>query len=155
MLRLDWNMVITIVNLIVLCLLLKKFLIGPVTAIMEQRAALIEQQLADAKNDKQAAGDLKASYEEKLKTSDAESIRIVEESRASARAGSPFQRPSSRALSRSCHQVRITLSSAARSRAGLSGHMDFFKKGLAWHRPRQGEKCSSVGETSRARKVKS
>ena len=48
MLRLDWNMVITIVNLIVLCLLLKKFLIGPVTAIMEQRAALIEQQLADA-----------------------------------------------------------------------------------------------------------
>ena len=82
MLRLDWNMVITIVNLIVLCLLLKKFLIGPVTAIMEQRAALIEQQLADAKNDKQAAGDLKAS----LKTSDAESIRIVEESRASARA---------------------------------------------------------------------
>ena len=86
MLRLDWNMVITIVNLIVLCLLLKKFLIGPVTAIMEQRAALIEQQLADAKNDKQAAGDLKASYEEKLKTSDAESIRIVEESRASARA---------------------------------------------------------------------
>ena len=86
MLRLDWNMVITIVNLIVLCLLLKKFLIGPVTAIMEQRAALIEQQLADAKNDKQAAGDLKASYEEKLKTSDAESVRIVEESRASARA---------------------------------------------------------------------
>ena len=86
MLRLDWNMVITIVNLIVLCLLLKKFLIGPVTAIMEQRAALIEQQLADAKNDKQAAGDLKASYEEKLKPSDAESIRIVEESRASARA---------------------------------------------------------------------
>ena len=79
MLRLDWNMVITIVNLIVLCLLLKKFLIGPVTAIMEQRAALIEQQLADAKNDKQAAGDLKASYEEKLKTSDAESIRIVAE----------------------------------------------------------------------------
>ena len=79
MLRLDWNMVITIVNLIVLCLLLKKFLIGPVTAIMEQRAALIEQQLADAKNDKQAAGDLKASYEEKLKTSDAESVRIVAE----------------------------------------------------------------------------
>ena len=65
---------------------MKKFLIGPVTAIMEQRAALIEQQLADAKNDKQAAGDLKASYEEKLKTSDAESVRIVEESRASARA---------------------------------------------------------------------
>ncbi|MBS6956471.1 MAG: F0F1 ATP synthase subunit B [Enterocloster asparagiformis] len=86
MLRLDWNMVITIINLIVLCLLLKKFLIGPVTAIMEQRAALIEQQLADAKSDKQTAEDLKASYEEKLKTSDAESIRLVEESKARARA---------------------------------------------------------------------
>lgn len=84
MLRLDWNMVITIVNLIVLCLLLKKFLIGPVTAIMEQRAALIEQQLADAKTTSRRPGDLKASYEEKLKTSDAESVRIVEESRASA-----------------------------------------------------------------------
>lgn len=56
MLRLDWNMVITIVNLIVLCLLLKKFLIGPVTAIMEQRAALIEQQLADAKTTSRRPG---------------------------------------------------------------------------------------------------
>ena len=39
MLRLDWNLVLTIINLLILYLLMKKFLIGPVTAIMEQRQA--------------------------------------------------------------------------------------------------------------------
>ena len=79
MLRLDWNMVITIINLIVLCLLMKKFLIGPVTAVMQQRAALIEQQLTDAKNGKEEAIALKSAYEEKLTASEAESDRLIGE----------------------------------------------------------------------------
>ncbi len=84
MLRLDWNMVITIINLIVLCLLMKKFLIGPVTAVMQQRAALIEQQLTDAKSGKEEAIALKSAYEEKLTASEAESDRLIGEAQKRA-----------------------------------------------------------------------
>ena len=37
MLRLDINLVFTIINLLILFLLLKKFLFGPVVSVMEQR----------------------------------------------------------------------------------------------------------------------
>ena len=77
-------MVITIINLIVLCLLMKKFLIGPVTAVMQQRAALIEQQLTDAKNGKEEAIALKSAYEEKLTASEAESDRLIGEAQKRA-----------------------------------------------------------------------
>ena len=48
LLRIDWNVVFTIINLIVLYLGLRKFLIGPVTNVMEQRKQMIEGQIADA-----------------------------------------------------------------------------------------------------------
>ena len=47
MLRIDFNLVLTIINLIVLYLGLRKFLIGPVTNVMEQRKQMIEGQIAD------------------------------------------------------------------------------------------------------------
>jgi len=49
----------------------------------------------------------------------------------------------------------LPLSPAAVSRAGVGWYMVFFRRGLAWHRPRQGENASSGGASSRARKVKS
>ena len=63
LLRIDWNVVFTIINLIVLYLGLRKFLIGPVTNVMEQRKQMIEGQIADANNLKAEAGDLKKQYE--------------------------------------------------------------------------------------------
>ena len=45
LLRIDWNVVFTIINLIVLYLGLRKFLIGPVTNVMEQRKQMIEGQI--------------------------------------------------------------------------------------------------------------
>ena len=56
LLRIDWNVVFTIINLIVLYLGLRKFLIGPVTNVMEQRKQMIEGQIADANNLKAEAG---------------------------------------------------------------------------------------------------
>ena len=41
LLRIDWNVIFTIVNLIVLYLGLRKFLIGPVTKVMDQRKQLL------------------------------------------------------------------------------------------------------------------
>lgn len=85
MLRLDWNLLFNIINLIVLYLLMKKFLIKPVTSIMEQRKALIQQQLANAKDAEKAAGDLKCQYEERLQTSREESGKIVDQARQEAK----------------------------------------------------------------------
>ena len=48
MLRVDINLVFTIINLLVLYLLMKKFLFGPVVAVMEKRKAMIEEQFANA-----------------------------------------------------------------------------------------------------------
>ena len=43
MLQFNFNFVLEMINLIVLFLLLRHFLIGPVTNIMEKRKALIEE----------------------------------------------------------------------------------------------------------------
>ena len=67
MLRLDWNLVFTVINLIVLYLLMKKFLVGPVTNVMEKRRALIESQLLNASNTEKSAMELKQQYEEAIK----------------------------------------------------------------------------------------
>ena len=67
LLRIDWNVIFTIVNLIVLYLGLRKFLIGPVTKVMDQRKQLIEGQMADARHVNEQANELKAQYEDALK----------------------------------------------------------------------------------------
>ena len=84
LLRIDWNVLFTIINLIVLYLLLKKFLIGPVTGIMQKRKEMIEGQLADADDKRKQAGELKQQYEDMLKGAHEESVKILEEARKNA-----------------------------------------------------------------------
>ena len=86
LLRIDWNVIFTIVNLIVLYLGLRKFLIGPVTKVMDQRKQLIEGQMADARQVNEQANELKAQYEDALKQAHEESAQIVEKARKSAQA---------------------------------------------------------------------
>lgn len=86
MLRLDMNTVWTIVNLIVLYLLMKKFLIGPVTAIMEKRQALIDQELLNAKTTEAEAGKLKQQYEVRMQSTKDESVKMIEQARQDAKA---------------------------------------------------------------------
>lgn len=84
LLRIDWNVLFTIINLIVLYLLLKKFLIGPVTGIMQKRKDMIDGQLADADNKQKQAEGLKKQYEEILANAQDESAKIIEKARKSA-----------------------------------------------------------------------
>ena len=49
MIKIDINLVFTIINLLVLYLLMKKFLFGPIINVMDQRKAMIDQQFAEAK----------------------------------------------------------------------------------------------------------
>ena len=60
------GLVWTIINLIVLFLLLRHFLINPVSNIMEQRRKLIADGLQNAQDTQDAANRLKAEYEEAL-----------------------------------------------------------------------------------------
>ena len=50
MIEININLVFTIINLIVLYLLMKKFLFGPILNVMEQRKNMIDQQFASAKD---------------------------------------------------------------------------------------------------------
>ena len=59
MIEININLVFTIINLIVLYLLMKKFLFGPILNVMEQRKNMIDQQFASAKDTEEQAYELK------------------------------------------------------------------------------------------------
>ena len=63
LLNINANVIWTVVDLLILFLLMKKFLFGPVTAMLDQRAAAINADLDDAKAQKQAADVLLADHE--------------------------------------------------------------------------------------------
>lgn len=86
MLRLDFNLVWNIVNVIVLYLLLKHFLLSPILEIMNKRQAEVSQSIANARESESKASELKSQYEEKLAASAEEGRRLIEEARAEAKA---------------------------------------------------------------------
>jgi len=71
------GLVWTIINLIVLFLLLRHFLINPVSNIMEQRRKLIADGLQNAQDTQDAANRLKAEYEEALSGAKKESAEML------------------------------------------------------------------------------
>ena len=75
MLELDWDIVWTIVNLLILFLLLKHFLFKPITQMMESRTAEIENNLKDAEEQKQKAQQLNTQYEEQLQGAQAQAAQ--------------------------------------------------------------------------------
>ena len=84
MLRIDLNLVWTIINVIILYLLLKKFLIKPVTAIMDKREQMVKQGLEGARAQESQAKELKVKYEEALASAKEESLQLVEKARGNA-----------------------------------------------------------------------
>ena len=80
------GLVWTIINLIVLFLLLRHFLINPVSNIMEQRRKLIADGLQNTQDTQDEANRLKAEYEEALSGAKKESAEIVDKARIDARA---------------------------------------------------------------------
>lgn len=62
-----WDILWTVINLLVLYFLLKKFLFGPVTAMMDRREQMIKADLDKAKQTNAQAQELKDKYEAELK----------------------------------------------------------------------------------------
>ena len=86
MIKIDINLVFTIINLLVLYLLMKKFLFGPIIKVMDVRKAMIDQQFAGAKEQEDQAKALKEQYEGALKSAREESFQIMEQARNEAKA---------------------------------------------------------------------
>ena len=75
MLSIDpWNILWTVVNLLVLYLVFKKFLFKPVMKVINAREDMIKQQFDDAKKSQEEADALKASYDEKLESAKTEAV---------------------------------------------------------------------------------
>ena len=87
MLRIDfWNILWTVVNLLVLYLLMKKFLFGRVIQVMEQRKALIDSQFASAGEAEKKALDMNAQYEKSLSEAKETSVKILDQAKADGQA---------------------------------------------------------------------
>ena len=85
MLKLDWwNLVFNMINVLVLYLLMRKFLFGPVTEIMEKRKLAIEASLAEAEEKNSEALQLKQDYEKALEDADEKATAIVKEAKQRA-----------------------------------------------------------------------
>ena len=86
MISIDLNLVWTIINLVVLYLLLKHFLIGPVMNVMEQRRQMIEDGFKNVQTAQDDANRLKQEYETALSGAKQESVQLIEDARKNAKA---------------------------------------------------------------------
>lgn len=79
-----WTLFFTVVNVLVLFLGLKKFLLKPIMNVVSQREELIQNQLTNAAETKKQAEQLKDEYQAELATaqSQAEEIIVMAKKRA-------------------------------------------------------------------------
>ena len=81
-----WQILISLANLVILFLILKKFLYKPVTKMLEARRAKIDEQYSDAENAKNSAEAKDAELTERLAGAKAEAEGIVKEAADIAKA---------------------------------------------------------------------
>mgnify|MGYP000785194576 CR=1 FL=1 len=66
MLRVDWNLLLTIINLLLLFVMMRIFLFKPVQKIIAARQAEADRQFKEADESKQAAEEARKQYEASL-----------------------------------------------------------------------------------------
>ena len=80
------NFVCVVVNLLVLYVLMKKFVFGRVTKIIDARQALLEEKKASVAKAQEEADRLKKEYQTSLENANETSVQIVKEAKSRARA---------------------------------------------------------------------
>ena len=80
------NFVCVVVNLLVLYVLMKKFVFGRVTKIIDARQALLEEKNASVAKAQEEADRLRKEYEKSLENANETSVQIVKEAKSRARA---------------------------------------------------------------------
>lgn len=84
MIRFDLNAVWTVINLLILYFLVKKFLFKPVKKIIAARETEIEKQYEDAKVVTNEANDIKLKYEASMVEIETEKASIIREAKSKA-----------------------------------------------------------------------
>ena len=79
-----WNIVWTVINLLVLYGVFRKFLYQPVMKVIKARENVVKEQFDSAKENKAQAEKMKADYEKRLATARTEADQIIVEARARA-----------------------------------------------------------------------
>ena len=72
-----WTMIFAWVNLLILYLLFKKFLFGPIKKMIDDRQNEIDNIYSDAETARESANELKAEYEKKMSNAAEESEEIL------------------------------------------------------------------------------
>lgn len=85
MLKFDWNMLWTLINLILFFVLMRVFLFKPIKKTLDKRKELIAKQFKDAEDAEQAAQEKLAQYEEKLTSVEDEKKQIILDAKDSAK----------------------------------------------------------------------
>ena len=85
-----WNIACTVINLLVLYIFMKHFLVAPVRRILDERKQMIEHDLDEAKNRETEARQMKEQYQASIGSADEEASKIIEDARA--RAGEEYNR---------------------------------------------------------------
>ncbi|MGN1114229.1 MAG: F0F1 ATP synthase subunit B [Oscillospiraceae bacterium] len=84
MLKLDWNILWTIINLLILFIVLKKVLFNRVMGIIEKRTQMVQNDLDSAAAAKSDAEQMKKDYEEQLKTAHDQALDITNTAKLNA-----------------------------------------------------------------------
>ena len=85
MLNLDpWNILFTVINLLIFFLIIKFFLLKPIKNVMDEREQMIKDDFDSAKKTKEEAEQLKSEYENDLKTAKDKATQITAEAKKTA-----------------------------------------------------------------------
>lgn len=85
MLNLDpWNILFTVINLLVFFLIIKFFLLKPIKKVMDERQRMIEDDFNNAAETKKAANKLKEEYEGNVKAAQDKAAEIAKEAKKTA-----------------------------------------------------------------------
>lgn len=79
-----WQIAISLCNLLLLFLILKKFLYQPIRRVLAERHAALEKQYAAAEDAKREADNDRKAWEEKMRQAQAEADRLLEKAEKKA-----------------------------------------------------------------------
>ncbi len=85
MLRLDWNLLFTMIDLVIFYFLLKKFLFKPVNAIMQKRQDELNEKFSQVADMEKEAKELKNKYESDLRKLEEEKAKFIFDAKSTAR----------------------------------------------------------------------
>lgn len=122
------NILWTLLTLALVIFVLGKYAWGPFLNVLQQREEFIRDSLAQAKEDREAAEERLAEYEERLKEARAEASAIVEEGRRDAvavrsREEAKAQEEAEKMLQRAKREIQIAKETAIKELYALTGQL--------------------------------